>query len=148
MAPAVTDCNGCGSCCDPVVLPFAANELVGTPLWLSLDRRTRTWLTDDLERIPYRDGLSKSPWLAGRDTAHPVTGEPTRPVFYWCRLFDRDTRTCLGYEQRPGICAEHPWGGELPKPSAALPDWCSYQVDVGRPVTAVPVELLPSRPGG
>lgn len=139
----MTDCNGCGGCCDPVVLlgdRFALARGV-------TDARMRRWLLEDLSPMPYREAARKAnaglvaarsnpaAVLTGPDEGPNFAGEAVG--FYRCRHFDPATRRCLSYDDRPEVCRQYPWLGGAPRPNAALPDACSYRADIGQPVTPV-----------
>ena len=139
----MTTCNGCGCCCDPVVMPFTQAEAVRMPL-SELDPVHRRWILNDLTPMPYREGIAKAPWLRGQLMA-TADGTGVTPFFFRCRWFDQDSRSCTNYENRPEVCSGYPWSGEPPRPDAALPPACSFNADVGRAVEPMPVVLGPSR---
>lgn len=87
--------------------------------------------------MKHREVRAVEPWLL--DTPNltmTLHGEATLPYFYRCRWFDRDTRTCTNYDDRPPGCRDYPWGatGGVPDPRAALPPSCSFRADIGLPV--------------
>lgn len=137
----MAECNSCGGCCDPVSMPFSQQQLreVGPRAMTSIE--DYLFVLNDLTRIPYREGLRKSPhYKQGGVTTvgYGLDGEVLmmHSVFYECRHFDKDTRRCTNYENRPPLCRDYPWYGDPPDPSKALPLDCSYIEDI-------PVHLRP-----
>lgn len=136
----MTDCNGCGGCCDPVVLPITQIEMRQI-LPAEVDPATRRWVLEDLTMVGKRAVLDKVAYqqIAGRSAAYgldPRTGEKRHGVSYYeCRWFDRDTRQCTNHDNRPPPCSEYPWGDGPPVANVALPFECSFRADIGQPVT-------------
>lgn len=150
----MTACNGCGSCCDPVTLPFTQAEAAQMRLG-SIDERTREWVLLELRPLSRREGLRRAPWLAGKATvAMDDEGNVTAvySTFYECSNLDPVTRQCTAYERRPDVCRRYPYqpNGRV-HPGAALPHWCSFRADQGLPVEPEPdwqpIALTP-RPDG
>lgn len=144
----VGECNGCGSCCDPVMMGMAQHDVV-TMLPSVAERRfgitpeDYRWIRDDLVPMPRREGLAKSPWLTqGGTTMAIIQGEPVMmlSLFYSCRRFDPVERRCTDYDNRPPICRTFPYMDDgMPIDAKTLPHWCGYREDA----EPVPVELLP-----
>jgi len=141
----MTECNGCGCCCDPVMSAVTPLDMARLPPW-AVDERTRRWYQEDLTPLNRKEALAKMPWLAqGGKTALALdgtTGDVTIAfsMFYKCRHFDTETRTCLDYDNRPQPCVDFPFDGRsgaqlnhMDK-AAALPPECSFNADIGRPV--------------
>lgn len=128
------ECNGCGQCCDPVVLPFTQREIMATLPSQHEHPADREHMLHDLIPISRREGLARAPYLSGGVTWASIDGGrsflETRSVFYECRHFDRETRRCRIYERRPPMCRDYPWYGDPPDGSKALPPDCSYIEDV------------------
>lgn len=93
------------------------------------------FVLNDLTRIPYREGMARSPHL--RDATSPLVDAdgnlPAGQAFYECRWYDSASKECTNYENRPPLCVGYPWYGNGPNPAAALPHDCSYREDI--PVT-------------
>lgn len=104
----------------------------------SLSERTRRWLLDDLTPMSRRDVLAREPWLLDanepRLSRSPDGGDLFIPFFYSCRWFDRETRRCTNWEDRPEPCRAYPWGDGPPDHTAALPPTCSFRADIGQTV--------------
>lgn len=133
----MTECNGCGGCCDPVVLSYTQEQARRTLPFEWGDPRTRQWVIEDLTPITRAEGLRRAPYLsAGGKTLVDENGEPSIlwSHFYECRWFDREARRCTNYEARPIVCREYPWLTGVPDPAAALPSECSFRADIGQPV--------------
>lgn len=139
--PVATAClEGCGACCDPVALGFT-QEQARTKGADFLDPRNRKFILEDLTPIPTREGRARAPYLDWM-TMGIVEGkvEMAATVFYNCRHFDAETRSCTNYDNRPPMCSKYPWYDQPPDPTKSIPPTCSYNADVGR--TPVP---LPTR---
>lgn len=136
-------CNGCGRCCDPVVLGFGPDDVRRNPQVLSAD--DVRWILNDLTLIGRREGLAKADYLTQGGWTYvtsPLLGaQLIMSYFYRCRRFDAETRSCAIYDNRPRTCREYPWGDEPPDPKHVLPPECGYLVDVGR----VPVQMRARR---
>lgn len=129
------ECNGCGGCCDPVVLPYSRNEIARALPSEFDDPELRRFVLEDLTPIRRRDGLQRASYLSAGVTVLGRPGDPDSTFlawsfFYECRHYDRENRRCLNYENRPSLCRGYPWYGEPPDPSKALPVECSYREDL------------------
>jgi Fe-S-cluster containining protein len=130
----VTECNGCGSCCDPVVVSYTKIDAQTSP---DMDPADRAWVLNDLTPMPRRQVVEREPWLldgSPRLSMAQDGGELFVPYFYSCRWFDGDTRQCTNHDGRPPACRGYPWRDHAPQPHAALPPTCSFRADVGQPV--------------
>lgn len=134
-------CNGCGTCCDPVVLPYPHIRAMTDP---ALPLRDRQWAQDDLTPMSAKEALTKVPWLRGR-TLVDQFGNLNLGFYFRCRQFDPETRQCRSYDDRPGTCRNYPWYNGDPSDTAALAPWCSFNTDRGVVPEPVPVALLPTR---
>lgn len=130
--------QGCGRCCDPVVLPFTRIQAMTDR---AISEEERRWVVEDLVPMTYREARVLADYQFVRPTLGVVGGVPVAgPAFYFrCRNFDREARTCAIYDSRPAACRQYPWYGDRPNPAAAIPPECGYNVDVGR--EPVPVVL-------
>lgn len=152
----MTDCNGCGGCCDPVVLTYGPGDL-RTLSALPAGRLEQVAGRDEAANIvfavehftpiPRREGLARAPYLSQGGKTAWAADHHSEPVvafsyFYACDRFDPDTRRCVDYENRPPLCAGYPWfGRSLDDPwnvEKALPSECSYRADIGQPVEIQP----------
>jgi len=133
----MTSCNQCGSCCNPVTLPFTKSEAARAK---HLDPATRNWILNDLSPMRPRDVIAAGEgWIYDR---RKILGSVTAPgealIFtYSCRHFDPETRLCTNHENRPPGCRTYPWRDGRPDPTAALPPTCEFHKDVGRSVQPV-----------
>lgn len=135
----MTECSSCGSCCDPITLAFTQDD-ARRMLPTEIDARTRRWIIDELVPISRREGMARSPWIT--HTALPMKGgqyDPGYSQFYECRNFDRVTRRCTAYEDRPPVCSGFPHYGKKVLPTnIVIPHWCSFRADIGQPVEPEP----------
>jgi Fe-S-cluster containining protein len=133
----MTECNCCGSCCSPVVLPFAKFEASRAK---NLDPVTRRWILEDLTPMGPKEAKARGEgWIFDqrkRVGSLTHTGE-TILFLYSCRHFDEETRLCTNHDNRPPGCRGYPWKHGVPDPTAALPPTCSYNADVDREVAPV-----------
>lgn len=132
------ECNGCGQCCSPVVLPFTKSEAAAEP---GLDPEDRRWIANDLVPMGRKEAFARRPDLGhSRLTVAMVGGKPVgMAMFYSCRHFDDEARVCTNYDGRPPTCRGYPWYGAAPNPGMNLPAPCAFLTDVGE----VPVPLVP-----
>lgn len=132
------ECNGCGACCDPVAMPQTKWEILALP---GLDPLTRQWVLNALTPMGAREAMTLEPHIRrvsfGLD---PVTNEPSPVFFFRCAWFDRESRTCTRYDERPSACRDYPWGGVRPEVVGGvnLAPWCGYRPDQGLPVVIRP----------
>jgi Fe-S-cluster containining protein len=124
---------GCGSCCDPVVLPFTKFDMAANPAFSAEDRR---WVLDDLQPMARREAYAKRPDLRDRAMVDQ-RGRPATPVFFRCRHFDPESRACTAYEARPPVCRGFPWYDRPPSEHALLPPACAFRDEL--------VQLGPTR---
>ena len=137
----MTDCNGCGACCDPVSLAYTQTEALTR---VGLDPDDRRFIVEDLRPLSQREGRRRAFWIGELEVERGqvwqgLDGSPLR-FDYECRHFDPVSRRCLNYEHRPPLCRRFPWQGR-PPPGVALPPPCSYRADIGQPVEEVAVFL-------
>lgn len=136
----MTQCNGCGRCCDPVVLPFTQDDARRAARGEMLPENRR-WVIEDLTPIPRRQGINATAdyMTAGGKTVYGIKGEPVVLFshFFTCKWFDTETRTCEAYDRRPPICSGYPWYDDEPDDSKTIPKECSYNADVGVPVKLI-----------
>lgn len=140
----MTQCNGCGGCCDPVVSPFTHRQLRGLlPIQMDAEQRiNREFMLNHLTPISRREGLRRAPHLTqGGVTFAIFEGRPVEvwSQFYECDFYDPEAKACTAYEQRPPMCSGYPWYDGRPDPSAALPGPCEFHLDVGRKPTPVTI---------
>lgn len=137
----VTECNGCGSCCDPVTLSVSQDD-VRRLLPYQVGARTRQWVLEELRPLSRREGLERAPWLKGRQTMQiGPDGKPdfTPSHFYECTNLDPVTRQCNRYDDRPPVCRNFPHDGQARiNPGATLAPWCSFRADIGQEVEPQP----------
>lgn len=130
-------CNGCGCCCDPVLLPYTQAEARS---FTNLSESNKRWVMEDLTPMHPREARRLAPWYFNPDKGLTgLTPEESIPFFFRCRWFDRETRSCLNYDNRPEVCSDYPkTNGVMILPGTALPDPCSFNVTIG--VTPTPVD--------
>lgn len=125
----MTECNGCGCCCDPVVLSASQRDYAGQFPGLpgGPERANRDWVL--LTPIPTRDGMRRARYL---DSAIQPLGNAQIVLFFFeCRHFDTENRVCTNYENRPPVCRGFPWFDTAPNPVQGLPLECEFRRDIG-----------------
>jgi Fe-S-cluster containining protein len=133
----MTECNGCGACCDPVVSVVSplmlqrqtADEIIGAD--------EADWMRVHLTPIrPRRAGLDKvSGWMKGvSQFQQPATGQMVLMLswFYSCDLYDVESKRCTDWDNRPNQCRGYPWYGQPPEANKALPPPCEFRRDIGQ----------------
>lgn len=119
----MTECNGCGGCCD-TIYARSTEEL-----------RAR-------EAPPLADiEFMEEHW-------HPI-GTMLTTIVYRCDVYDPETRRCTDYENRPPVCRGYPgFGKELTPDQLWHYPQCEFWADIPsaeRPPNWVPV-LLTTKP--
>lgn len=134
----MTECNGCGCCCSPVVLSGSQRDYaeqfpgtIGAP-----ETANRDWVLNDLTPIPTREGMQRARYLDHAIT--PLPGGQLVLSFFECRHFDALNRVCMNYENRPPICRGFPWFDNAPNEMQGLPLECEFRRDIGE----VPVPFV------
>lgn len=140
----MTSCNGCGRCCDPVVLPYTQDDARRAPLSGPgmMYPENRRWVLEDLTPIRRRDGLTlTNDYMPGGKTVvtQVATGrtEILFSHFFTCKWYNRETRACEAYDRRPPICSGYPWYDAPPDDTKTIPLECSFNADVGQPVKLI-----------
>jgi Fe-S-cluster containining protein len=147
--------DGCGACCDPVVLPYGPTDLhylAKLPSSkLGAEEENIMFAVKHLTVMPRREGLRRAPYLTQGGSTAVAFDQDSEPIiawsyFYSCDRFDVETRQCADYHNRPPMCREYPWydkplDDEWSK-AKALPTTCVYRADIGLPVEPVPVRLI------
>jgi Putative zinc- or iron-chelating domain len=141
----LTECNGCGACCDPVTLPVSSAQLATMGSRLT----DGDWMREHLHPIPRREGRARQAWAKGRGWNERIDehGDPViEAVFYYgCDRYDPVAKRCTDYEGRPGMCRDYPWHTGAPIEGADLPPTCSYRADIGLPVEGEVTVAAPTR---
>lgn len=135
--------DGCGQCCDPVVLAIGPEYLAAHPeVAAVMDPREREWVENELKPV------ATPSWVKpGRVATATVilNGRPKvlEANYFRCVNFDSEARRCTRYEDRPRVCRDYPWpAGESPRAlggGAELPPSCVFWRDLGREPEPVPV---------
>lgn len=140
----MTQCNGCGGCCDPVALPLSPLEISQLTEDECDSPLTYRWLTQDLTVIKRREGLQRANYMSQGGKSMRVTKgigktetEIVYTMFYECRHYDAENRECTNYENRPPMCSGYPWYDQPVDKNKALPDECEFRLDQGE----VPVKF-------
>lgn len=135
----MTVCNGCGSCCHPVVLPFTKAEAAASDIPADI----KWWVAEILTPMSPKEAKRLEPHLFARPHLSLDIDRMT-PFFYRCGWFDEEERVCTNYEGRPEGCRTFPWKTGRPKPGANLPPSCSFNADIGQPVVLGPTRKGPA----
>ena len=118
-------CNRCGDCCNPIKTSWSPEEIavkLGTKEIDENGSRDFTFIANHWSCI-------------SRD-------EDDRTYDYQCNKFNRVTRMCEAYDERPPICSDFPYYGKEPEDGRSFEKNCSFWWDVkDRPAWARP--LLP-----
>jgi len=142
--------DGCGACCDPVVLPFGPADLRRLTA-MDLGVEDYVWMKNHLTPMTRREGLQRAAYLTqGGKTTFSLDAQSQPEVgwsyFYECDLFDTETRRCSDYEHRPPTCRGFPWydddtASDQWNKAKALPTTCVHRAAIGQPVEPVPVRI-------
>jgi Fe-S-cluster containining protein len=138
----MTECNGCGVCCDPFMMVYSPHDVI--TMGPRLDAEERAFYDQHLTPIRRADGRRMvAHWSSGWSEIHiPGDGWQMLAAWYYrCDRYDPVARRCTDYENRPDVCRGYPWYGEAPDPNKSLPPTCSYRADVGKAVEPVEVEI-------
>jgi Fe-S-cluster containining protein len=130
----VTDCNGCGGCCDPVILPYTQIEVLSA----TTNEEDRAWVLLDLTPISEDEARERQPEYVRRLRHLLAHGLAKKVHFYRCRHYDDTTRRCSNYENRPPVCRGFPWMGGPPVQGVPLPTHCSFRADIGETPDPLP----------
>lgn len=130
----MTECNGCGDCCDPVAYDVrkgkdflmkwaAASDPRIDAVWEKLWVRSPNKWKDDRRPEAIRNYLDAR-WIV--DHWHDLGDGDAL-----CDAFDPETRTCLAYDARPPVCSNFPWYNKPPVSDFVfLSDRCSFWADL------------------
>ena len=128
----MTECNGCGGCCDPVFMPYSQEQALAYKDQIGPE--SMRWIQEDLTPMSRRQAKLREPKLVRRLSKLRRQADAEPMHFYSCRHFDPDTRRCLIYENRPPVCRRYPWLLGKSVPGTPLPAACSFNADIGQPV--------------
>lgn len=137
----MTECNGCGVCCDPFQMVYGPADII--TFGPRLDAEERAFYEQHLTPIKRGDGRRMvAHWTGGWSELYVGgVGTVVPSFFYQCDRYDAVAKRCTDYENRPDVCRGYPWYGEPPDPNKVLPPTCSFLADVGKPVEPVAVEV-------
>jgi Fe-S-cluster containining protein len=140
----MTECNGCGACCDPFVMVYAPFDLLR--LAHSIDPDELAFYKEHLSPIRRSDGRRMAWWNSGW-SEFIIDGQVQLIAthYYRCDNYDVETKRCTDYENRPGVCRGFPWYGDKPDANKVLPPTCSFRADIGQPVEPVAVATPTTR---
>lgn len=138
----MTTCNGCGRCCNPVVLAGTLND-VALGNAVVPDPETLRWIREDLTPLRRREGLFMVRDYMTGYTNWMHEGKPVVMAshFYSCKWYDHETNQCTNYDNRPPPCRGYPWADKKPDPAMNLPPECSFNADIGQPVKLIQKEV-------
>lgn len=132
----MTECNGCGDCCEVIPFPYRPEEV--RYLWKhgQVDTPTARWAVEHLHPLTRRQVSELHPWRLRHAVrvGSPEAEPELWPRYYRCDLFDAETRRCTAYAERPPPCREYPWPDGVPNRNTLLSPHCSFRADVGQPV--------------
>jgi Fe-S-cluster containining protein len=134
----MTECNGCGACCEPFQTVFAPNHFALHPD--AFDPDELVFYREHLTPMKRRDGRRMTWWSTGwSEMIIDGHAQLLAAHYYKCDRYDTETRQCTDYANRPDVCRKFPWYDEPPDPNKVLPPTCSFNADIGRDV--VPLEV-------
>lgn len=109
--------EGCGLCCDPVMLSQSVAEALYDP---ASERR-----------------FTDQEWIINHWAPYAAWGEDA--VAVQCTEYDVATRSCRAYESRPDVCRRYPFydGPAVLKDSDLRTLVCGYQAEAGRTVLPI-----------
>lgn len=146
----MTECNSCGGCCDPVIMPMTMREMRERALvaddW---ERASTAFVLEHFTELSQREGMRRAPWMA--DAMRGKSGllfqgrVIPQPVYYECDQYNSETRECMAYDDRPPFCRGFPFHGGPPQ-QGLLPPACEFKRDIGE--TPVSVDVMLSRRRG
>lgn len=92
-----------GHCCEKFYLPYLYEEI---------QQRTKenpNWV------IPHGDAAKIVEMIIPlTDVSTCMDGSPVKPGdenhYYTCKWFDKESRNCTNYENRPALCSGYPYG--------------------------------------
>jgi Fe-S-cluster containining protein len=117
-------CVGCGDCCDPVTIDVDTLDSVLRPEAAGPDA-----------------DFIKEHWRK--------VGQYESVYEVQCDMFDRESRTCTAYENRPPVCSGYPWYGREPDGDLVLNANCSYFWDLPEDMRGSALyKLIPLTPAG
>jgi Fe-S-cluster containining protein len=119
----MTECNGCGSCCENIYLSSGWDMVEERALSVDPREDWPAWVRRGWKRPEEAERI----WLEARfifDHWHLNVDAET----YGCDVFDEATRSCGDYENRPPVCRGYPWYGKPPSMVYLHPD-CSFRAD-------------------
>jgi Fe-S-cluster containining protein len=124
----VTECSGCGSCCENIHLNASWDEIESLALAVSPLDDWDAWLANDW--TDFEKCLRK--WWDARfiwEHWHLNLDAET----YGCDVFDEGTRRCTDHANRPPVCRGYPWYGRAPDMTFLHPA-CSFRADQPTPI--------------
>lgn len=116
----MTECARCGDCCDPVLLSAGAAEYVfSDAAGVPEPGGQREWARRHLHFRRFRG-------------EHQLTGSVRLDagVEFDCGYFDKATRQCTAYDDRPAMCRDYPFYGRQPQADSTMGGRCSFLADV------------------
>lgn len=119
----MTECNGCGSCCENIHLSASWDLIEARALCVSPDDDWPAWVRSGYKRPE----LARANYFDARfifEHWHLNTDAET----YGCDMFDEATRRCTDHAGRPPICSGYPWYGREPTLVYLHPN-CSFRAD-------------------
>lgn len=117
----MTECNGCGACCQPVILPYSPADIAIHGQ--RLDPETVAFYHEHLTPMSRADGRAiVGSWSGGYSEIFDGERWVLLAAFYYqCDRYDPVSKQCGDYEHRPSMCRDYPWYGDLPDPQQAAP---------------------------
>lgn len=147
MSEPAGSCNGCGRCCDPVVSVITPTLIeLGMDISPALTERDKRWYFEELTMLPQKEGRARTAdYLKQGGVTYMSVFEngvwdnvTLISHYYECSNYDRETRLCKSYDDRPSACFGYPWYDRGTDLSVPLPPECGYRKDQGLPIQMSP----------
>lgn len=94
-------CNACGWCCIVLMNRYDKKKLIELHKQTKGKDNDLKFITENWSEIPRDKAMKINPHLEYVDDGIH---------FYLCSKFNKDTKKCIDYNNRPGICKRYPWG--------------------------------------
>lgn len=143
----MTECNGCGQCCEVVALSYRQTQADILKLRGEIPEDEAKWAKECLVPMSRRVVKELQPDLLHLMVPPPhmvnarLRAGTVIPFYYSCKNWDSETKMCTDYENRPNLCKGFPWFDGRPSPHKYLPPQCSFRADVGLPIEDIPVKM-------
>lgn len=123
------DCNKCGRCCEAIRLSYTKEQLIEK---FGIGHSDTKFVIENWNEITREEARQINPWFFEQ---YKELEKREDSVYYTCSKFNKETRLCGAYKDRPYVCEGYPFYEKSPHNKIIngelklIPTYSLYSVD-------------------